>query len=356
MLRPAAIDQLQRIWAHGGPLNWILRCLALLYGAAVALHRGVYRLGLRRPQQLPVPVIVVGNVVAGGAGKTPTLVAVVTHLRRKGWTVGVVSKGYGRRSRGCLQVLASSQASDVGDEPLLIAKRCQVPVVVADRRLEAARILLQHHPMTQVLVSDDGLQHEELGRDLEVVVFDERGIGNGQLMPAGWLREPWPRRLTSAARMVLQTAPTLAPPPQTQAWTAKRELADWVVNGLGTRQPLQALATQRVVALAGIAKPHVFFSMLAASGVQPVKSIALADHYDFAGWQPPGTDSGLGVEAYICTEKDAVKLWDRHPQIWAVALNLTPEQGFLDTLDGHLNARYPHLQPLYKKPDSNSDS
>jgi tetraacyldisaccharide 4'-kinase len=338
MIRPDAIKHLQRLWVHGGPANWMLRVLSMVYGATVSLNQGLFRTGILRQYRVSVPVIVVGNVLAGGAGKTPTLMAMIRHLQSSGWTVGVISKGYGRRSKACIAVHPDSLAIDVGDEPLLIAKRCQVPVVVANRRVEAAKALLQSHPQIQIIVADDGLQHMALGRDLELVVFDERGLGNKRLLPAGWLREPWPRRWTCGASMVLQTAPTATPAPAPCTWNAQRTLVPWAVNGKGERKSLQDLAGGRVVAFAGIAKPQAFFSMLTDSGIGCVKTIALADHFDFSHWQLPGANDGAAVDAYLCTEKDAVKLWDRFPQVWAVGLELKPEPSFFEALDTHLAA------------------
>lgn len=142
----------------------LLLPLAWLYGLTVSIRHQLYRLGWLRSEQLPVPVLVIGNLVAGGAGKTPATLAVVQHLQRQGWTPGVISRGYGRASDTVMPVHPGSEAREVGDEPLLIARRTGVPVFVASQRSEAGRALLKAHPAVDVLVCDDGLQHRRLQR------------------------------------------------------------------------------------------------------------------------------------------------------------------------------------------------
>lgn len=318
---------LQSAWLRRGALAWSLTPLSALYGLLSAIHRATYRCGLRAPEQLPVPVLVVGNVVAGGAGKTPVVLALVEHLRARGLQVGVVSRGYGRQVPGCREVRPDTPATEAGDEPLLIARRSGVPVFVGERRAQAARALLAAYPHTQVLVSDDGLQHHAMARDLEVCVFDDRGIGNGWLLPAGPLREPWPRPVDLVLR-----PPTL---PQFPGHDLTRRLAAQAVRADGTRCALSQLANQPVLALAGIARPQAFFAMLEAAGVHPQRTCALPDHHDFEA-SPPNLPEGLAV---VCTEKDAVKLWRTHPQAWCVPLQVAIAPGFWRELDQRLDAR-----------------
>ncbi len=326
--------RLQRAWRGRGPLAWSLRPLAVVFGTLAGLRRGLYRAGLLRAQRLPVPVIVVGNVVAGGAGKTPVVAAVVERLQALGLRPGIVSRGYGRRGEDCREVLPTSSPAESGDEPLLLARRCGVPVFVAPRRAEAARALLAKYPGTQILVSDDGLQHLALARDLEVCVFDERGAGNGWLLPAGPLREPWPRH----ADLVLHPPGTAVPlPAGGQAFTVARRLADQAVRADGTRRPLADFAHEPVLALAGIARPEAFFAMLRGAGVSPQRTLALADHHDFDA-TPPELPPGLAV---LCTEKDAVKLWRTHPQAWAVPLDVAIDPGFWDAFERLLHPLAP---------------
>ena len=186
---------LQRNWQRRGALAWALWPLSRLYALLVALCRTLYRTGLLPSHHPGRPVIVVGNVIAGGAGKTPVVIATVQHLQARGWHPGVVSRGYGRSTSDCRTVLPGSLPSEVGDEPLLIAQACNVPVVVAAQRSAAAQALLAAHPEVDVIVCDDGLQHWALARDIEICVFNDQGTGNGFLLPAGPLREPWPRKV-----------------------------------------------------------------------------------------------------------------------------------------------------------------
>ncbi|RYF42241.1 MAG: tetraacyldisaccharide 4'-kinase [Comamonadaceae bacterium] len=318
---------LQRAWLQRGPLAWLLRPVSLLFGVLVALRRRLYRSGMLQAWHPGVPVVVVGNVVAGGAGKTPVVIALVDHLKALGLNPGVVSRGYGRRTSDCREVHAQSDASDVGDEPLLVATRCRVPVFVAPRRTDAVRALLAAHPATQVLVCDDGLQHYALARDVEICVFDERGVGNGWLLPAGPLREPWPRPVD----LVLRTGP----PNGIEGFGLRRQLADHAVRADGTRRPLAQLNTQPCAALAGIAQPQAFFAMLQDQGLTLASTEALPDHYDFDSYTaPPDVRTQL-----ICTEKDAVKLWKRHPGTWAVPLVLQIEPAFWPAFDRALHAK-----------------
>ena len=271
---------LQRAWLHRGALACLLWPLSMLYAALFALRRWLYRRGWLQTGHVPVPVIVIGNVIAGGAGKTPVVMAVVRHLQARGLRAGVVSRGYGRRTDDCREVLGESDPQDVGDEPALIHRATGAPVFVARRRIDAARALLARHPAVQVIVSDDGLQHLALGRDIEVCVFDDRGVGNGWRLPAGPLRERWPR----SCDLVLHSG---AHPAFEGGYTATRGLADDAVASDGQRVPLDVLAAKPVIALAAIARPQAFFDMLRAQGFVLAQTIALPDHFDFAGWQRP---------------------------------------------------------------------
>jgi hypothetical protein len=169
---------------------WLLRPIAWVYGWLMAIRSRFYAWGLLTSQRLPVPVIVVGNVVVGGAGKTPTVIALVQHLTARGWHPGVVSRGYGRSSEALLEVTAATPASESGDEPALIRRATGVPVFVARQRAAAARALLAAHPHVNVLLCDDGLQHLALHRDMAIAVFDERGSGNGWLLPQDCCASP----------------------------------------------------------------------------------------------------------------------------------------------------------------------
>lgn len=318
--------RLLQAWQHRGPLAWALWPVSLVLGALVALRRQAYRRGWLASHRVPAVVIVVGNVVAGGAGKTPTVLALVAWLRRRGLVVGVVSRGHGRQTDDCREVTTSSQAHEVGDEPLLIQRHSGAPVFVARLRAQAAQALLSQHPATQVIVCDDGLQHLALQRDIELCVFDDRGVGNGFLQPAGPLREPWPRPVD----LVLHTGEH----PAFAGYRAHRQLAAVAHNGHGETCPIDVLRQQAWHALAGIAHPERFFSMLQDLGLDVPQTTALPDHHDFRLGLPP-TQAGLGL---LCTEKDAHKLWAIRPDAWALPLQFEPEPAFWADLQPRLDA------------------
>ena len=167
---------LRRAWLHRGPLACLLWPLSRVYAALVRQRWQEFQSGERPSTRLPVPVVVVGNVVAGGAGKTPLVIALVRHCQQAGWQVGVISRGYGRSHDAVQAVDPKSTAAEVGDEPLLIARTTQVPVWVGKDRVAAAKALLAQHPQLHLIISDDGLQHADLARDIELCVFDERGV------------------------------------------------------------------------------------------------------------------------------------------------------------------------------------
>ncbi|MBS0291078.1 MAG: tetraacyldisaccharide 4'-kinase, partial [Proteobacteria bacterium] len=197
---------------------------------------------------------------------------------------------------------------------------------VARRRADAGRTLLAAHPETDILVCDDGLQHLGLARDVEICVFNDEGLGNGWLLPAGPLREPWPR----AVDLVLHAG--RAPGGPAPQFALQRTLADHAIDAWGRQVPLHALRGARLHALAAIARPQHFFAMLRAQGLTLARTEALPDHYDFSSWQRPLDKASI----VICTEKDAVKLWPIHPDALAVPLQLTIAPAFFDALDARL--------------------
>ncbi len=317
--------------------------LSLLYRVLLACRRLPYTFGWVEASRLPVPVVVVGNVVVGGAGKTPTTIALVEHLTRQGWRVGVVSRGHGRRASGVIEVLADTDPAQSGDEPRLIRRRTGVPTWVGRQRVQAARALLASHADVNLIVCDDGLQHWALHGDVRIVVFDDRGLGNGWLLPAGLLREPWPvQHAAHAPQLMLchtrsADAPEVPVPAGIDRFVAQRRLSGFAVNRQGQLRALADFTGQPLLALAAIARPEAFFAMLTDAGVAPQRCVPLPDHADagvlraaVAGWH--GT--------VLCTEKDIVKL-DTLPaevQAWAVPLELQIEPGFYDAVDEQLAA------------------
>ena len=279
------------------PLSWLFRGL-------VALRRALYRVGVLSAAKLPVPVVVVGNLTAGGAGKTPLVIALAHALADAGRRPGLVSRGYGAAVAGVREVARGDNAKDVGDEPLLLAATGH-PVVVGRDRAAAARALLVAHPDCDVVVCDDGLQHYALARDVEIAVVDaSRGLGNGRMLPAGPLREP-PSRLDEVDAVVwLVDADSHARVPQSaRATTMTHAVAGW--RNLAERERTvdpAAWRGRRVHALAGIGHPQRFFDLLAQLGVDAVPH-AFPDHHAFVREDLALPDA----EVIVMTAKDAVK-------------------------------------------------
>lgn len=313
----------------------------MLYGFLVSWRYYLYHKGIKKIISTGVPTIVVGNVIAGGAGKTPLVMMLVTHLQAKGLKVGVISRGYGRTSTNCQEVHTSTSPQDSGDEPLLIKKSTNAPVFVAIKRTEAAKKLLEYYPDTQILVCDDGLQHYALKREIEIAVFDDRGTGNGWLLPAGPLREPWPKRKKQGIDLVLHTGQK----PVFEGFRSKRLLASYGISKEGAQIQLSSLIGKKLVAVAAIANPDAFFGMLRSRGLTLVNTINLPDHDDFSDFRFPEktTDTSPFV---LCTEKDAVKLFQKKlaPSIklLAVPLLFLPEPAFITAFDDLLNPLIRH--------------
>lgn len=284
---------LQRRWYGPATPGMVLIGLAGLYAHVLRLRRWLYRRGLCRIHRLRVPVIVVGNLVVGGAGKTPVTIALASRLAAQGWRPGIVSRGYGRDSQVPVEVRPGVPAERCGDEPLLIARRTGLPVLVDSDRVAAARRLIAKG--CNLILSDDGLQHCRLGRDIEIEVVDgERRHGNGRLLPAGPLREP--------AGRVVDFRIINGGAAQPDEWPMR--LGCDVVQPLqgGTVQPLSHFAGMTVHAMAGIGHPGRFFAALRAVGVSVIEH-PFPDHHAFQRhelqFQPP--------LPLLMTEKDAVK-------------------------------------------------
>jgi tetraacyldisaccharide 4'-kinase len=310
---------LTQAWLRRGPLAAALWPVSLLFRALAGLRALLFRAGLLRSESLPVPVVVVGNIFIGGTGKTPLTIWLAEQLRAAGLRPGVISRGHGGKEHEPRPVLPDSSARDVGDEPLLIAARAGCPVVVGRSRVAAGRRLLALHPDVDVLIADDGLQHYALRRDVEVLLFDGRGVGNGWTLPAGPLREPPSRRRDVTVVNTPELTPALARAVGGQPY--RMTLAGDHAERLGDpleRLPLAAFAGRRVLASAGIGNPGRFFAMLRAAGLQ-IDELPLPDHHDFL--DNPFRDATADV--ILVTEKDAVKCRqleniNNDPRVWVV--------------------------------------
>jgi tetraacyldisaccharide 4'-kinase len=288
---------LERIWWRDPPAGRLLAPLGWLGGRFASLRNYGYRTGLLRRYRLPVPVIVIGNIVVGGTGKTPLTIWLVELLRNRGWTPGVVSRGYGGSSRHWPRaVTAASDPAEVGDEPVVIAARTAVPVYVAPDRVAAARALLESHPC-DVILCDDGLQHLRLARQIEIAVVDGgRRHGNGRCLPAGPLREP-PSRLESVDIVICHDGRPRA---------GERTMRSWIDTAVhvesGQERALESFLGQRVVVLAAVGNPDRLRRQIGAL-LPAAPIVARSDHYR---WRRADLDA-IDADAVLMTEKDAVK-------------------------------------------------
>ena len=299
-------------WTRVTWLTVLLVPLAWVFGAVTAARRALYRARPALSVRLPVPVIVVGNISVGGTGKTPLVLWLAARLREAGWQPGIISRGYaGNAAQQPGAVQPGDDPATCGDEPVLLARRSQCPVLISSNRVAAARALLAAHPACNVLISDDGLQHYRLARDVEIAVLDatrkdaaggESGLGNGWLLPAGPLREP-PSRLARVDAIVVrgQHEPVAAHVPprygMTLTPTGFYPLRDATIHA--NAQHFQSL---RVHAVAGIGHPQQFFDTLTRMGVAHVPH-AFPDHHPYRA----ADITFDACDAVVMTEKDAVK-------------------------------------------------
>ncbi|WP_416655093.1 tetraacyldisaccharide 4'-kinase [Enterobacter cloacae] len=287
-----------RIWSGESPLWLLLLPLSWLYGLVSGIIRLLYRLGLKRAWRAPVPVVVVGNLTAGGNGKTPVVIWLVEQLQKRGIRPGVVSRGYGGKAAHYpLLLTPDTTTAEAGDEPVLIYQRTGAPVAVSPVRSDAVQALLAEHDV-QIIITDDGLQHYALARDKEIVVIDGvRRFGNGWWLPAGPMRERASRlKFVDAVIVNGGVAQPGEIPMQLQPGMAINLLT-------GKRQAVSRLPA--LVAMAGIGHPPRFFATLEQCGARLEKRVPLADHQALVAEQVDAlTTSG---QTLIMTEKDAVK-------------------------------------------------
>jgi tetraacyldisaccharide 4'-kinase len=313
-------DTLQAGWYGKGRLPWWCRPLALLYGVVMRARRQFYQRGWLRSEKLPVPVIVVGNLTAGGTGKTPLTLALVDALRARGYTPGVVSRGYGGSQREPMLLDDAPDPRSVGDEPCLIRTR-GVAVAVGRDRPAAARLLLSAG--CDVVIADDGLQHYRLARDIELCVIDgERRFGNGRLLPAGPLREPRARLESVDFRVCNGGVPGPGEVSMQLRGGTVRSLQDT------SEQSLAVFRGQRVHVVAAIGNPQRFFDSVRAAGIEIIPH-AFADHHAFSA-----ADLRFGgALPVLMTEKDAVKCRGfAQPGWWSVPVQAILPASFFDAI------------------------
>jgi tetraacyldisaccharide 4'-kinase len=312
---------LHRVWYEDGRLGWLLLPLSWIYAALVGLRRFLYDRGILRSHRAAVPVIVVGNITAGGTGKTPVVLWLVDNLRARGLRPGIVSRGYGGTHSGSsMRVESNSDAVVVGDEPVLLAQRGRCPVVVDPDRVRAAGMLFDDG--VNVIVADDGLQHYRLSRDYEICVIDgRRGFGNGRLLPAGPLRENV-HRLEDVEQVLVNGALSAGERHRT---TAEQNaisfelVADEAVRlNASLTRPIERFAGTTVHGVAAIGNPQRFFDLLRAHDIQVIEH-RFPDHAVIDGRD---LEFGDDFEVFM-TEKDAVKLGrNMKDKFWYVPVEL----------------------------------
>lgn len=289
---------IERIWSGKSWLYILLLPLSFLYGLITVVRYMAYKVGLSRSWKAPIPVVVVGNLTAGGNGKTPVVIWLVESLTKEGYRVGVVSRGYGGKSTHYPLILDETTATDIaGDEPVLIFHRTKVPVAVAPKRSDAVKALLEKFPL-DVIITDDGLQHYALQRDYEIVVIDgQRRFGNGWWLPAGPMRER-PGRLKRVDALIVNGG---KPQGGEAAMTLEGDIAYNLVSG----EKCAVAQLPAVVAMAGIGHPPRFFASLEDKGVEVVATHAFADHQSYDLKQL--SSLAHSEQNLLMTEKDAVK-------------------------------------------------
>ncbi len=317
--------QPERYWASRNPLALLLLPLSWLFCLLATLRRALYRTSVIKSVRLPVPVIVVGNITVGGTGKTPLIIKLVDLLRKQGYTPGVISRGYGGSAEVWpQQVTATSDPALVGDEPVLIARRTGCPIWVGpDRPAVAGRLLDQTN--CDILLSDDGMQHYALERDVEIAVIDgQRGLGNGFCLPAGPLREP-PERLSEVDFVVVNGEVT-----------ARDSADEFGMKLVGERaqslaEPEQVISLsdvkesgETIHAVAGIGNPDRFFTSLKSRGLR-LDEHPFPDHHRFKLDDIQFEDSNR----VLMTEKDGVKCQPFANKLhWSVPVDAVLESGF----------------------------
>jgi tetraacyldisaccharide 4'-kinase len=348
-----------QFWERRGPTSIVLWPLSWIYGLVLRTNKLIQDLGIGKEKAAPVPIIIVGNIRVGGTGKTPVVIALAERLSQLGWKPGIISRGYGSQAPTTPQQVSSdSDPSRVGDEPVLIAKRThdQIPIWVFPKRSLSIRALLKHAPEVNVIISDDGLQHKGLarwparegGRDIEFVVRDARGEGNGFLLPAGPLREPATRE-RDATLLTGKQEPNKTYGLLDEYFLGRRAFP--MISELGTPyqlidpsniQTMESIAytylPKQITTVAALGNPQGFFDDLLENGIA-AKYIPLPDHATYT----PEFFESIHADCILITEKDAVKCAAiADERIWVVPMNLSISDDLADW-----------LQSILQRPDPN---
>ncbi len=328
------MKSLAHYWYQPNVMTWLilpfLLPLSWLYCAVAIVRRKLYQLNIKKSYAAKVPLLVVGNIVAGGSGKTPLLISLCEYIKAHGYKPGVVSRGYGGSETGIRQLADSDSAELVGDEPLLIQQRTQVPVVIGADRVAAVNYLLQNN-QCDIVLSDDGLQHYRMQRNLEIAVVDaSRLFGNGFCLPAGPLREKI-SRLQEVDLVVYNGVVSNAEAAKSnhEICSYLLEFTEFIHLTKGNSVQPEHFAGRSVHAVAGIGNPNRFFMQLRENDIKLTEH-AFADHHvyqqsDFSDWQN---------ECIIMTEKDAVKC--RHlslPDAWLVRIDAEMSETLMAQLE-----------------------
>ncbi|HSA88389.1 MAG TPA: tetraacyldisaccharide 4'-kinase [Burkholderiales bacterium] len=315
-----------KFWYRRGILAWLLWPASVVFLICVLIRNALYRTRVLKSAHAGIPVIVVGNLTVGGSGKTPLVIWIAGFLKSKGRSPAIMARGYGARLREPRAATIASEAAEVGDEPVVLARRSGCPVWVGPDRVAVAAALRAQHPEVDVLVLDDGLQHYRMRRDIEIAVVDARGFGNGFMLPAGPLREPR-LRLRTVDAVVAHGARVAGFPMQLEGDVLHR------MSDARERRPLKSFAGQKVHAAAGIGDPNRFFLHLGKAGLKVVPH-PFPDHHPFL---PGELEFGDGLPV-VLTEKDAVKLRSRaRPEWWVLPVSAKLDAGFGAWLLGKLD-------------------
>lgn len=335
--------ELSRQWQSIGVVPLLLLPFAGAFAIVATARRLLFRFGWFRPTRLPVPVIVVGNITAGGTGKTPLVLWLAQRLQERGWHPGIVTRGYGGSNRAPHPVSPGNGSDESGDEAVLLVERSGCPVWAGVDRAGCARRLLEAHPETDVIVSDDGLQHYPLARDVEIAVIDgDRGFGNGLPLPAGPMREPVGRLRTSTVVVVngsLQRADVLRARDRLERGRPTVPVLAMAYTGSafrnlrsGTQCEAMAFRGRRVHAIAGTGNPERFFEHLARLGIDAAKT-AFPDHHPFR----PHELSRIDADVVLMTEKDAVKCRAfADERMWMLPVDAQVDAGLSTLVDDHI--------------------